>query len=150
MRPKRLIPILPSFRNGHQLKHQVPHRSPLPLPKSMVAPQITPLPTNLKDAKDQILARALTDRHGVFWSLRPEYRSQAETLETSLGFGTAGVLLCLLELHLIEPDKSTEELLLKGADWLMAQLRKRGFQHGLYGGSSVFHRCRSGSHSEDP
>jgi hypothetical protein len=102
----------------------------------MVAPQITPLPSCLSDAKTQIISRALTDQHGVFWPLKPEYRPQAETLEGSLGFGTAGVLLCLLELHLIEPDRSTEQLLLKGADWLIAHLQKRGFQHGFYAGSA--------------
>ena len=82
------------------------------------------------------MARARADRDGVFWSLPTKYRPQADSSECSLGFGTAGVLLTLLELHQIEPAAETEEILIKGTDWLLAQLKKRGFHHGFYGGSA--------------
>jgi len=120
----------------------------------MVAPTIAPPPPPFRDAKDQIVSRALTDHDGVFWSLKPDYSSEAETLEGSLGFGTAGILMSLLELHRIEPDRPTERLLLRGGEWLIAHLRKRGFQHGFYAGSAgiwyVLHQLGQNLNGLDP
>ena len=102
----------------------------------MVAPNGSPLPSFLREAKQQVVSRARRDRDGAFWSLSPAYRPHAEIFESSLGFGTAGILLSLLEIHQIEPDKETELLLMDGTKWLVAQLEKRGFQHGFYTGSA--------------
>jgi lantibiotic modifying enzyme len=54
----------------------------------------------------------------------------------SLGNGTAGVLLTLLEYYRITSDETIRELLEKGLSWLKHEVSSRPFSHGFYLGTT--------------
>lgn len=104
------------------------------------------LPQVVHDAIDAIVQRAKIDQAGVYWPLGMAYRAaEGPGLALSLGYGTPGVLLTLLEYHRWTGDRETAELLHKGLAWVRHRSRTGSFTHGLYGGTPglwyLYHRC---------
>jgi hypothetical protein len=100
----------------------------------------SPLPLRISDAVHRaieiIVQRAKIDRNGVYWQLGTGYRAaESHALATSLGYGTPGILLTLLEYHRRTGDHDTAEVLHKGLAWVQQRTRGGRFVHGFYGGT---------------
>jgi hypothetical protein len=84
-----------------------------------------------------IVDRAKLDRKGVFWSVGATFRQANPALfENTLGFGTPGILLTLLEYYRLTQNAEIAELLLKGGAWVAHRTQNSAFQHGYYGGTT--------------
>jgi|GEM_PF-6081487 len=95
------------------------------------------VPIQITNAIDVLVGRAKASRNGVFWTLGAHHRQTNPTqLENSLGYGTPGVLLGLLEYYRCTQNKDIGELIVKGLDWVTHKSRIQQFWHGFYAGTS--------------
>lgn len=95
------------------------------------------LPTPAQTTIEVILERAKLGRTGVFWSLATTYRELNSAIyQPSLAYGSAGILLTLLEYFRNTKDKEVSDLIVKGAECLIDHLKKTPFQHGFYAGTA--------------
>jgi len=110
-----------------------------PVGPSVIAPlPATCAPKSLPaDVISVLVDRAKLDRKGVFWSIGAHYRqANPAQFEISLGFGTPGVILTLLEYYRHTHDAEIGELIQKGGAWVTHRARSAPFQHGYYAGTS--------------
>ena len=85
---------------------------------------------------DQLVDRAKSDRSGAYWPLAAAYRQlPAAQVETTLGAGTAGIVLALAEYYRVTADTTIRELLGRAMAWLEGREQARGFAPGFYFGS---------------
>lgn len=93
------------------------------------------IPSSVEEVIGLLVDRAKVDRKGVFWTLGINYRQVlAAKHESSLGYGTPGILLTLLEYYRRTHDKEIANLLEKGAAWIQNRMLTAPFQHGFYTG----------------
>lgn len=84
-----------------------------------------------------IYDHAKVDRNGVFWALGSNYRQANPALyETTLGFGSAGILLVLLEYYRRTQDAEIAEVIHRGLSWLQHRTGKASLQLGFYAGTA--------------
>ena len=99
-----------------------------------------PLPEVSSEFRHQvetIVDSAKLNRQGVFWELPKTHAQNAnDVFRTSIGYGTAGILLSLLEFHRFTKDETVSELLEKGLSWLKHQYSSKPFSHGFYLGTT--------------
>ena len=102
------------------------------------------VPDQVTEIVGMIVDRAKVDRKGVFWPLGSNYRQANLTqFEPSLGYGSAGILLTLLEYYRLVGDKDVTEILEKGTAWILNQMKTAPFQHGYYAGTGgLWYFCR--------
>jgi hypothetical protein len=94
------------------------------------------VPDRITETVHVIVERAKIDRKGVFWPLGTNYRqANLSHFESSLGYGSAGILLTLLEYYRLTNDKEVAEILEKGTAWILHQMETVPFQHGYYAGT---------------
>jgi hypothetical protein len=94
------------------------------------------LPPCVHDAIDLIVQHAKVDRHGAYWPASTAFRgANADSIPLSLGYGTSGILLTLLEFHRHTEDREIAELVQRGIAWVQQRLTKEGVSHGLYLGT---------------
>lgn len=94
-------------------------------------------PSQVTEAIALIVDRAKLDRKGVFWSVGIGYRQgNPGQFENTLGFGTPGILLTLLEFYRRTQDSEIGELIRKGGAWVAHRTQTAAFQHGYYGGTT--------------
>ncbi len=95
------------------------------------------LPQSIHDQIGQIVQFAKVNRNGVYWNPpKAHQQANADIHQSSLGNGTAGILLTLLEYYRITQDETVLELLEKGLVWLKHELASKPFAHGFYLGST--------------
>lgn len=95
------------------------------------------VPAAVTEAVGFLVDRAKVDRKGVFWTVGAQFRQTNPALfENTLGFGTPGILLTLLEYYRRTQQAEIAELLLKGGAWVAHRLQNSAFQHGYYGGTA--------------
>lgn len=108
-------------------------RSETPVPAQLAGQ----LPAAVAEAVGFLVDRAKLDRKGVFWSVGTNFRQANPALfENTLGFGTPGILLTLLEYYRRTQDTAVAELLHKGGAWVVHRMLNNAFQHGFYGGTA--------------
>src|ERR1017187_1990340 len=93
------------------------------------------IPANVSETIGLLVDRAKVDRKGVFWPLGINYRQDTTRFESSLGYGTPGILLALLEYYRATKDKEIAELIQKGTAWVQNRVKAESFQHGFYTGA---------------
>lgn len=72
---------------------------------------------------DELARQAKSDQHGVFWINITEVHSRYHVVKkanTTIGNGTSGIILFLLELHAIAPKDEYFQLIKQGGNWLIA------------------------------
>jgi len=101
-----------------------------------VCSQPVSIPANVSETIGLLVDRAKVDRKGVFWPVNINYRqTDAARFETSLGYGTPGILLVLLEYYRCTKDTEIAELIHKGVAWVQNRVKAAPFQHGFYAGT---------------
>lgn len=103
-----------------------------------------PVPVAVSNAVDMLVSRAKSGRSGVFWPVGVNYRQvNPAQFENSLGYGTPGVLLSLLEYYRCTQDKEIADLLHKGLAWVLNKAKLQKFWPGFYGGTAgVWFLCK--------
>lgn len=86
---------------------------------------------------DRIVDRALVDRKGAYWPLPQIHRQANERrMEWSLGYGSPGVVLALLEYHAASGDSAIAELIHRAKAWLDSREQAKMFVPGFFVGSA--------------
>ncbi len=84
-----------------------------------------------------LVDRAKIDRHGAYWPLGANYRqANAASFDMSLGFGSPGIVLTLLEYYRQTQDAEIAELIQKSVAWISRRADKAPLQHGFYAGTA--------------
>jgi lantibiotic modifying enzyme len=95
------------------------------------------MPHGIGEVIEMIVDRAKIDRHGVYWPLGVNYRqTDAALFETSLGFGSPGIVLALLEYYRKTQDAEIAELLQRGLAWISHRADQAPLRHGFYAGTA--------------
>lgn len=106
-------------------------------PVPMASNRENHLPAAVAETIGLLVDRAKLDRKGVFWAVGAHFRQANPALfENTLGFGTPGILLTLLEYYRRTQQAEIAELLLKGGAWVAHRAQNSAFQHGYYGGTA--------------
>jgi hypothetical protein len=94
------------------------------------------LPDCVHKTVEVLVQRAKTDKAGVYWQLGTIQRAgEAARKEITLGQGSPGILLTLIEYHRATGDRDVRELLSRGLAWLEQRAGAGGFAEGFFDGS---------------
>lgn len=91
---------------------------------------------DVKECVSKLIELAKVDRNGLYWPVVSDLQqANSRVLESSLGCGSAGVLLSVLEYYRATRDSAVLDVLEKGTAWILHRFKNDPFTHGLYTGT---------------